>query len=116
VLIAVSFWFVLACGLVLSILVFALNARGVSAATSGWILLTFCLITGAVQGIGLSRVSIAQSVGMWLGFIFLPSVAVFGISRLAFLRTKPWLLLIIGPISYLFAMIVTLTVANAIFA
>jgi hypothetical protein len=112
--IVVSIWLVLACGLLLSLLAFVLNARGVRVGTSAFVLLAFCFVFGAFQSFSLRTVSISQSVGMWLGFVFLPSVGVFAVSRIPTLRVKPWLLLLVGPLSYLVTMIVAMTVVNVI--
>ena len=112
--IAVSIWLVLACGLLLSVLAFGLNARGVRVRTSALVMFAFCLAVGVFQGLRLETVSIAQSIAMWVGFVFLPAVAVFAISSIPALRLRPWLLLLVGPLSYFVAMFVAMTVVNVI--
>jgi hypothetical protein len=110
----VSLWLVIACGLLLTGLAFALNVRGVRLATSALVMLTVCVVIGAVQALGLRNVTLAQSVGMWLGFVALPAIAVLGVSRLPFVRTRTWALVLVGPVSYLFSMMVALTLFNIV--
>ncbi|MGB2717004.1 MAG: hypothetical protein WBC51_22670 [Vicinamibacterales bacterium] len=112
--IAVSIWLLLACGLLLSVLAFALNARGVSLGRSAFVVLAFCLAFGLFQGFSLKTVSIRLSIAMWFGFVFLPALAVFAISRISALRANAWLLLLVGPLAYFVAMIVAMTVVNVI--
>lgn len=113
-LIAVSLSLVIACGLLLTGLALVLNVRGVGLATSAVAMLTVCVLIGAVQAVSLRNVTLAQSVGMWLGFVALPAIAVLGVSRIPLVRTRSWALLLIGPVSYLFSMMVAVTLFNLV--
>ena len=112
--IALSIDLVVGCGLLLSVLAFGLNARHVSAGRSALALLVFCLGAAVFQWLRLGTLSVGASIVMWLGFVFLPCAAVFAMSRIPAMRVKPWLLLLVGPLTYFVAIFAGLTLINGI--
>jgi hypothetical protein len=103
--------------LLVSAVVTGLNARGMGVVASAGVMLVACVAVAMLQGFVLGSIgSIPQAIRMWVVFVFLPAAAVLAVSRLGLLRTKPWLLLLLGPISFITALIVVMIVHNILFA
>jgi hypothetical protein len=103
---AVSLPFVVGYSLLISVLLMWQNSRGASII----LLEVFELVTA--PRFALAR----QGIQSWLFFFVLPSLAILWTSRLAAVRSRPWLLLVLGPLSHIVAMVVVMTAYNAVFA
>jgi hypothetical protein len=115
--IAVSLEFVVGYALLASAVVMWLNHRRTSAVRSGAVLLALCLlIAGAHLFPRGHAMPTRQAIQLWLVFVLLPSATVWGVSRAEFLMIRPWLLLILGPITFIVALVVFGTAANVLFA
>ena len=114
--IAVSLQFVLGYALLASVVVMWLNRRGTGAAASGGVLLAVCILIAIAHLIprGLTMPT-RQAIQLWLVFVVLPSAAVWGASRAQFLMSRPSLLLLVGPITFVVALVVFATASNSLF-
>jgi len=93
------------------------NIRGVSAVASAGAVLAACVVVAVVQVFALgAAIPTRQAIQHWVLFVFLPAAAVLAVCRFGFLNTRPWLLLLLGPISSVMALVVVVTVHNILLA
>jgi hypothetical protein len=57
-----------------------------------------------------------RAFNLWVLCVLVPSAVVFAASRLNVLRTKPWWLMLVGPIVYVVGLLVVMTMYNILFA
>ena len=104
-------------GLLISAALMWLNVGGVGVVPSAGVLLLSCVVVAVLQVYRMgSAGSILQATRIWILFVFLPAVAVLAVSRLPLLKAKPLLLLLLGPTSFLIAVVAVATVLNLVFA
>jgi hypothetical protein len=115
--VAVSLPIVVFFALLVSATLMLANARGLGVVASAGVLLLTCVVVEVVQGFRLGYGgSILQVIRIWLVFLILPAVGVLAVSRLPLLKMKPWLLLLLGPPSFMIALVVVVTAHNMLFA
>jgi hypothetical protein len=94
-----------------------LNRRGVGAAGAAAATLLTCVAVAVVQFSAFGRVlSKLQAVQFWLLFALVPGAVVFGASRLSLFQNRPWWLLLVGPVAFVFAVVVVMMAYNVLFA
>jgi hypothetical protein len=114
--ISVSLPLLIGFAVIVSALSMWLNARGVGVGIEAGVILGICVAVDVWQGPALaSTASRRMAIRMWLVFVLLPTAVVLGISRFGLLTTKPWFLLVLGPISFMVALIVVATVDAVLF-
>ena len=94
-----------------------LNGRGVGPVGAFAGTLAACAAVAAIQffAFGLATLS-RQGLQSWLLFVVVPSGAVFAASRVSVLQTRPALLFLLGPISFVTAVVVVMVTYNILFA
>lgn len=114
--VALSLPLLLLYGLAISAVLMWLKRHGVGAVASAGVTLAVCIAVAVVQGFALGPgIPTMQSVRLWVVFVCLPAAAVFAVSQLGFLSTRPWLLLVVGPIAFLIALVFVMTLHNILF-
>jgi len=94
-----------------------LNGRVVGTVASAGVLLAVCIVVAVVEALALGPATpTRQAIRLWLLFVCLPAAAVLAVSRLGFLNTRPWLLLLLGPISFVIALVVVTILHNLLIA
>ncbi len=100
----------------LSIVLVLLKRRGVGTAGAVAATLLICVIPAVVQVSAFrSLASKQQAVQLWLLFVLVPGAVVCGASRLSVFQHRPWWLLLGGPVSFVFAVVVEMLAYNILF-
>jgi hypothetical protein len=114
---AVSLPFVVGYSLLISVLLMWQNSRGASITGAVASMVAAAILLEVFELVTAPRFALArQGIQSWLFFFVLPSLAILWTSRLAAVRSRPWLLLVLGPLSHIVAMVVVMTAYNAVFA
>lgn len=93
-----------------------LNRRGVGAAAAAAATLLTCVAVAVIQFSAFGLVpSKQQAVQLWLLFVLVPGAVVFGASRLSLFQHRPWWLVLGGPVSFVFAVVVVAMAYNVLF-
>jgi hypothetical protein len=99
--------------ILISAVLIVLNRRGVGVAASGGATIATSLVLMMVQWIAYGAAgSVRQILRSWLLWVLVPSAAVFALSRLGLFVGRPWLLLFLGPISFVVALVVVMIALN----
>lgn len=115
--IAISLWFVLACAFIVSSALAWLNRQDASAVASAAGTLAVCLLIAAYQFRDFnSGPLLTGRFTLWSLWVLAPSSVVFAVSRLHFVRVRPWSLMLVGPVSFVIGLTVAMTVYNILFA
>ena len=94
-----------------------LNIRGAGILEAAGGTLVVCVAIAVIQSVAVRSVSFArQAVQYWGLFVFLPSVVVFGVSRVGVLQARPWGLLLLGPLAFVVAAAAVMVAHNMLFA
>ena len=94
----------------------AVNRRDVGVAGAGLLAVTASVIVTAVVLLVFTPVSPSQALHDWLQFVPLPGLVVFGASRSGIFRTRPWLLLLVGPLAFVIAALGLVMTHSMLFA
>lgn len=109
--VSVSLEVLLSYAFAVSAVFMALNYRGKGAVVSAGIFLVLCVLTGAEKAIARDNLIPTHRVmEIWLVSELLPTAAVWWLSRAEFAKSRPWWLLIVGPLVFLVAVVVSSTV------
>jgi hypothetical protein len=115
--VGISLPVVLAYSLVVSGALVWLNRTGAGAIASSGVTLVICLAIGVVQVVTTRSGSLPMSgFTFWILWVLAPNAAVLAVSALPFVRSRPWSLLLLGPLSYVVGMAVAMTTYNLLFA
>lgn len=94
-----------------------LNRRGVGTVGAAAGTLAVCVAIAVIQFFAFGPATLSrQAVQQWLLFVLVPGAVVFAASRLSVLQNRPGWLLLLGPISFLIAVVVVITAHNILFA
>jgi hypothetical protein len=94
----------------------SINRRDVGVVGAGIVALTASVVVTAVVLLVFTPVSPRQAIHDWLQFVPLPGLVVFGASRSGIFRTRPWLLLLVGPLAFVIAALGLVMTHSILFA
>ena len=111
--VAVSAPMLIGYSLVLSAVLASLHGRGAAASGAG--ALTICAL-GLMLALWPSPRTIVSSPGfrLWALVVVVSTAAVWAVSRLALFSSRPWLLMILGPLSFVLVLLLTMITYNII--
>lgn len=113
---AISVVHIVVYSLVVSGVLIWLNMRGAGPIGAAAGTIVACITVGIILFLLYGQAVVTRyAVQLWLFFSWLPSVLVFGMSRLAWLRNSPWWLLLLGPLSYVFGVVLAMMSCNAFY-
>ena len=98
-----------------SVVAMCLNLRRTSAVASGGVVLALCIVIGVLYLVRGLPIPASQALQLWLVFVSLPCAAVWGLSRVELLIIRPWLIVLVGPIAYGVAVVVSATTFSILF-
>jgi len=114
--IAVSLPFLLGCAVAISIVLLWLNRIGVGAAWAAAATVAVCVAIALVQSVMLGGFPFTrQAVQIWTLLVLVPGLALFAASRLDVFHSRPWLLLLAGPLLFLLATTAGIIMYNVFF-
>jgi len=114
---SISLPFLIVCSLVVSAGLIWMNLRRAGALAAASATLAVSSLIAFAQFAVLGRaMPTGQDVQFWLLFVVTPSSAVWAISRLGVFRSRPWWLLLAGPMAHLVAVTVVMVLYNVLFA
>jgi hypothetical protein len=97
----------------ISAVLIVLNRRGVGVTVSGGATIAISLVLVMVQWLPFGAGgSVRQFLQSWLFLVLVPSAAVFALSRFRVFIDRPWLLLLLGPISFVVALVSVVIALN----
>jgi hypothetical protein len=115
--VSISLWLVLACALIVSSALVWLNKHDASALASAAGTLAVCLAITAFQFMAFKSGPLSTRLfSLWSLWVLAPSAVVFAVSRLHFVRVRPWSLMLVGPVSFIIGLTLAMTVYNILFA
>lgn len=93
----------------------AARGGGIAGASAATALLGAFML--ALEFVAYSLVGPAtQAVRTWTLSVLLPSALLLAVSRFAFLQARPLVLMLVGPLAFLFGLVVAIIVYNVMFA
>lgn len=99
--------------LLVSVVLIVVNRRGVGAGAAGAAMIATCLGLVLVQWLAFGTAgAVRQALQYWLLFVFVPSAAIFALSRHGLFVGRPWLLLFFGPVSFVVVLVVVSIAVN----
>ncbi len=114
---AISVVHVIVYSLVVSGVLIWLNIRGAGPVGAAAGTIVACVAVGIIQFFVYGQAAVSlQEVQLWLRFVLLPGAVVFGLSRLGWLRNRPWWLLLLGPLSFVLGVVLVMVTYNVLFA
>jgi hypothetical protein len=87
---------------IVSAILVALNRGGFGVVVSAGAVIVACLIVGLMQYLSPGTANGPRAVQLWFLLLCVPMVAVFAVSRFGVVENRPWLLLLLGPLSFVF--------------
>lgn len=113
---SVSLPLLLICSLLISAILAWVNRRGIGVAGAAAATLAACVAAPLIQLTMFGRaLSARQDVEFWLLFVLVPGAVVFGASRLPPFQNRPGWLLLAGPLSFLFVVVIVMIAYNVWF-
>ena len=101
---AISLGYLVACSLVVSTVLLWVNLHGLGTLGAAGAAAMACIAIPLVQSLAAGAVPLSkQGWQAWTLFLFAPSAVLFLASRIGFLRATPWMLLLVGPITFIVA-------------
>jgi hypothetical protein len=115
--ISISLPFLIGYSLAVSAALIWLNLRGEGMLGAAGGTLVVCIAIAVIQSLAFGSVpQTRQAVQYWGLFVLLPSAVVFAVSRAGILRTHPWSLLLLGPLTFVVAVTTVMVTYNILFA
>jgi len=114
---SVSLPYLIGYSLVVSAAIILLHMRGagILAAAAGTLLVCIAIVIIHFVVFGSAPLT-RQAVQYWGLFVLLPSAVVFAVSCVAILQARPWSLLLVGPVTFVFAATAVMIAYNILFA
>jgi hypothetical protein len=98
--------------LVLSALLAFLHTRRLGAVATGLGTLLLCVFVAMVPLAATPITITRQALQFWTLFVLVPSAVVWAISCLDVFVPRPWMLMIVGPLSFVFSLLVVVVTYN----